>query len=108
MIEIVIILLIILLTALWNGLVIQWYITKDQKYSKYWHGVGFVIRALLVAITFLVSSSWLMVAITAFASWIPYNMIINAVMGKPLLYVGKTAVIDRMIRRLLGMSLDQG
>lgn len=98
--ETYIIITLILLTAFWNGLVIQWYLTKEQRYSKLWHGVGFVIRALLVLLTYLLST-WQMALIAAFLSWLPYNMIINICMKQPLFYIGKTSAIDKLIRKIL-------
>lgn len=98
---------IILLTAIWNGLVIKWGLAEDKskvaKISKYWHGVGFVIRGLLVILIYLLST-WQMALIAAFLSWIPYNMIINICMRQPLFYIGRTSTIDKLIRKLLGLK----
>jgi len=98
-----IIISLILLTALWNGLVIQWYLTKDQRYSKYWHAVGFIIRGLLVLLIYLHTKDHLLTGITAFISWIPYNMIINICMKQPIFYIGRTSTIDKFIRKILGL-----
>lgn len=103
----IIIALIILLTAAWNGLVIKWGLAEDKskvaKISKYWHGVGFVIRGLLVILIYLLST-WQMALIAAFLSWIPYNMIINLCMRQPLFYIGKTSTIDKLIRKILHLK----
>lgn len=89
----------ILLTALWNGLVIQWFLTKDEKYSTWWHRVGFVIRALLVVVIYL-AGGWVWALGAAFASWIPYNIIISLLMGQKWYYIGKTSYTDKLLRVL--------
>lgn len=98
--EVYIIIAIIILTAIWNGLVIKWYNTKDQKYSKLWHGVGFIIRGLLVLLVYLITLNLWITAITAFVCWILYNMIINKLNDWGLFYIGKTSTIDKLIRKL--------
>ena len=99
---------IILLTAIWNGLVIKWGLEKDKskviKISKYWHGIGFVIRALLVTIVFLTSGNWWWSGGAAFLCWLPYNMIINIYMKQPLFYIGRTSSIDKLIRKILHLK----
>lgn len=100
----IIIALIILLTAAWNGLVIKWGLAEDKskvvKISKYWHAIGFVIRALLVTIVFLTSGNWWWTGSAAFLCWLPYNMIINVVNKWKLFYFGQSSWIDRMINKL--------
>jgi len=91
--------------AIWNGLVIKWGLCQDKskvaKVSKYWHTVGFLIRALLVVIIFLTSGNWWWTGAAAFLCWLPYNMIINWCNGWPTFYFGKTSWIDRLINKLL-------
>lgn len=100
-----IIILLILLTALWNGLVIKWGLENDKvkvtKISKYWHGIGFIVRGLLVAIIYLITYNWYWTGIAAFLCWLPYNMIINKVNGWKLFYFGQSSWIDRLMNKLL-------
>jgi hypothetical protein len=92
---------ILLLTALWNGLVIRWYLTREAKYSRWWHAVGLAIRALLVVAVYLVAG-WIWSLVALFVAGVLYNIIINLVMGQKWWYVGETSVIDRWVRGLLG------
>ena len=93
-----VILLIVLLFAIWNGLVIKWYLTKDQKWSKYWHGLGFIIRALPIV---LIYPNLLWILIYTNVAWTIYDMIINLFMGQSIFYVGKTSWFDRMFGKYL-------
>ena len=90
---------VIALIALWNGYVIRWFLTKDEKYSKIWHGIGFMVRALLCATLYL-QAGLLLALIAAFVCWLPYNVIINLVNKWPMFYVGKSSKIDLLIRRV--------
>lgn len=94
--NLLIILLIVILFSIWNGLVIRWYLTKDQKYSTYWHRVGFVVRALL---PILLYPDWGFILIYLNLSWTVYDMIINTINGWNLLYVGGTSEIDIFLKR---------
>ena len=89
----------IALIALWNGYVIRWFLTKDEKYSRIWHSIGFMVRALLCATLYL-QAGLLLASIAAFVCWLPYNIIINIINRWPVFYVGKTSMIDKLIRRL--------
>ena len=90
---------VIALVALWNGYVIKWFLTKDEKYSRIWHGIGFMVRALLCATLYL-QAGLLLASIAAFVCWLPYNIIINVVNRWPIFYVGKTSIIDKLIRKI--------
>ena len=90
---------VIALIALWNAYVIKWFLTKDEKFSKVWHGIGFMVRALLCATLYL-QAGLLLASIAAFVCWLPYNIIINIINRWPVFYVGKTSMIDKLIRRL--------
>ena len=95
-----IIIAIILLTAMWNGMVINWYNSHQQRWSRGWHATGFIIRALLTLLVYLITKDWYWTGVTAIISWIPYNIIINLYMHKPIFYLGKTSVIDKCLRKL--------
>ena len=93
-----ILLILALLFSIWNGLVIKWYLTKDQKWSKYWHGLGFVIRAIPVV---LIYPNWLWILIYTNVAWTIYDMIINLFMGQSIFYVGKTSWFDKTFGKYL-------
>ena len=90
---------IILITAAWNGHVIRWEQTGIKLHSRTWHGLGLSIRGLLCVLGYI-EAGWVMAALLAFVSWIPYNIIINLIIGQKWYYIGKTSVIDKFIRRL--------
>jgi len=96
----ILILISLLLFALWNGLVIKWKLSGDQKYSRYWHIVAFLVKLPLVAVVFI-ASDWYFALVAGFVCWIPYNVIIALVIGQRWYYVGKTAWFDIQIRKLL-------
>jgi hypothetical protein len=92
----------LILIAVWNGLVIRWYITREAKWSRWWHAVGLSIRALLVVAVYL-AAGWKWSLVALFVAGVPYNIIINLVMGQKWWYVGETSVVDRWVRRLFRM-----
>jgi len=91
-------LVLVLVIAVWNGLVIMWYITKDIKWSQLWHKVGFVIRAIIVLMSFI-EGGWLWALIVAFVAWVPYNIIINKIMKQKWYYLSDSG-IDGFIKKL--------
>lgn len=93
-----ILILIGFLFAIWNGLVIKWYLTKDQKWSDYWHGVGFIIRALPIV---LIYPNLLWILIYANIAWTVYDIIINLFMGQSIFYIGKTSTFDKTFGKWL-------
>ena len=93
-----VILLIALLFAIWNGLTIKWYLTKEQRYSKAWHAVGFVVRSLPVVMLY---PDWVVILIYLNIAWTLYDMIINIVNGWNLFYIGNTSAIDRIVGKWL-------
>jgi hypothetical protein len=94
------ILTILILTAAWNGQVINWkqsvYLFEHKKWSKRWHRTGFIIRALLFIPIILSGQLWPIFAYL-FLSYPVYNAIINIYLDQPLFYIGATAWIDRKI-----------
>lgn len=92
-------LFLIVLVAVWNGLVIRWEITSDIRYSNSWHVTGWVIRALLVALSYLISGVYYAIGAVVLATVI-YNMIINIIIGQHIFYVGTTSKLDILIRKL--------
>ena len=103
-ISVLIIALVVLLTAVWNGLVIKWYNTKDQKYSKMWHGVGFVVRGLLVLLAYLTTFNFWITFALAFICWMPYNIIINKLNDWGWFYIGTTSTIHKLIRKIFNIK----
>ena len=83
-----------ILFALWNGLVIKWYLTKDQKWSKYWHGVGMLIRAVPL---YFVYPHWGWMLLYCNVAYTIYDEIINLVNGWGLGYIGTTSALDRKL-----------
>ena len=94
-----IIIAIIILTAMWNGMVINWYNSHQQRWSRGWHAIGFIIRALLTLLVYLITTSWYWAGAITIISWIPYNVIINLYMHEPVFYFGRTSIIDKWIRK---------
>ena len=92
------------LFAIWNGLVIKWYLTKEQKWSKYWHIVGYFIRAIPLYYIYP-NITWMLVYINV--AWTLYDMIINKLNGWDWFYVGNTAWFDRTFGKylLIGKAL---
>jgi len=85
------------LIAAWNGLVIKWYQTRNPKWSKYWHGLGFIIRAIPIV---LIYPNWLWILIYANIAWTIYDIIINLFMGQSIFYIGSTAWFDKTLGKL--------
>ena len=93
-----ILLILSFLFAIWNGLVIKWYLSRKQIYSTLWHGVGFIIRALPVL---LIYPNWLWILFYLNVAWTVYDMIINMVNGWNLFYIGKTSQFDKIFGKWL-------
>lgn len=88
--------LLIVFTAIWNGLVIRWKITG--KGSKLWHATGLIIRAGMVLVIYIDTGIW--PAFIAFIiSWIPYNIIISLIVWKKFWYLSDSG-IDGLIKRI--------
>lgn len=97
--------LLVPLLAIWNGC---WINLKNKK--KGWnliaHIAGLVIRVVLLAL--IVVNWWfcldfliLLVLVWAAFSWPLWDLLINIMMGNPLLYIGNTSVIDRFFKKYL-------
>ena len=97
MINLLILSLIVILFSIWNGLVIKWYLTKDQKYSKYWHIVGYLIRAIPLYYIYP-NITWILIYTNI--AWTLYDMIINKVNGWNLFYIGKTSITEKLFGKL--------
>jgi len=93
----ILLLSIVILIALWNGLIIKWKLTN--KYSREWHIVGWIIRMLLVTIFFLISGIWWAIVV-GFISWIPYNIIISLIVWKKWWYLSDSG-IDKIFKSIL-------
>jgi len=95
MVVTILIFIIIILIATWNGLVIQWKLTG--KYSKLWHITGLVTRLLLIAIVYITSGLWWSIC-AVLLSWIPYNIIISLIVWNKWWYLSDKG-IDGFIKR---------
>ena len=90
--------LIVILFAIWNALVIKWYLTRDSKWSKYWHILGYVIRALPIIIIY---PNIVAMLIYISISWILYDILINIINGWDIFYVGNTSWFDKTFGKYL-------
>ena len=96
MVEIVTFILVALF-ALWNGLVIKWYLTKDQQYSKYWHSVGYLIR--IIPLYYIYPNiMWILIYVNI--AWTLYDIIINKINGWDWFYIGKTSATEKLFGKL--------
>ena len=95
--NLLIVLLIALLFAVWNGLVIKWYLTKDQKYSTYWHIVGYLIRVIPLYYIYP-NITWILIYINI--AWNLYDIIINKINGWDWFYIGKTSATEKLFGKL--------
>jgi len=83
-----------LLFAVWNGCSINFYSSKDIKWNKYFHIVGFALRGLLVLMFW---GDWLTMLILANLSYTSYEIVINLMMKQNIFYIGKTSKIDLIV-----------
>ena len=68
--------------------------------QKLFHGVGFAIESVLFIGVILFSRHWYDVIISICAFWNYFEVRSNYVHGKPLLYVGESAMTDKLLRRI--------
>ena len=94
MIQIITACLIMLLFAVWNGCGINFFNSKDLKWNKYYHILGFTLRGLLVLMFW---GDWLMMLILANLSYTVYEIVINLMMKQSIFYIGKTSKMDIII-----------
>ncbi len=97
MIQIISACLIMLLFAVWNGCGINFFNSKDLKWNKYYHILGFTLRGLLVLMFW---GDWLMMLILANLSYTVYEIVINLMMKQSIFYIGKTSKMDIMFGKL--------
>lgn len=76
-----------------------------KKLQFIWHSSGSAIQVCLfiLVLSKYVSSPELLVRYFMIAQtiyWIVFDAILNIVRGKPLFYVGKTDIIDKLLRRV--------
>lgn len=96
--NLLIVLLIAVLFALWNGLLIKWKLSGGNVTLQMWHGIGFVIRVLPL---YFIYDNLLYVLLYVNFAWTAYDMIINITNGWDVFYIGKTSVFDKLFGRLL-------
>ena len=92
-----IILLVVILLAIWNGLVIDWKVNNHIYRSKEFHAVGLAIRLVLLPLFY---GYWLELSIYCIVCYPIYNMIIAHFMGQNIFYTGTTSTIDRVLGKL--------
>ena len=90
--------LMVILLGFWNALVIKWYLTRDSKWSKYWHILGYVIRVLPIIIIY---PNIIAMLIYISISWILYDVLINLLNGWSIFYVGNTSWFDKTFGKYL-------
>ena len=80
------ILILIILFALYNHYIIQWYQTRAKKYSVKWHFVGGLIRVLLILAicdyNLIHSLGWILI------QWVVYDAFLNLFRKLPFFYKG--------------------
>ena len=99
----------LILIAIYNGLIINWrcnYQNKSELWSKYWHFVGGLLRC---SIAFLFTD-WKTAISILLIHWIFYDGIINLIRGKSFLYEGSVvtgtgSTIDKMLSNDLSIIL---
>jgi hypothetical protein len=96
-------LIILILIAIWNGMVINWKTAYNEdkalKISKQWHKVGLVIRFLIVALIAYTTLNVYWIVGSVLLSWFGYNIIINLVRGMKWYYLSDSG-IDGIIKKL--------
>jgi len=97
MLDYIIILLIVILFSTWNGLVIKWYLTKNVKYSTYWHIIGYFIRVIPL---YYIYPDTMWILIYTNISWTIYDIIINKINGWSIFYIGNTSGIEKLFGKL--------
>lgn len=99
--------IIIILFAVWNGLVIIWGLVPDKnkvkKISDYWHATGLLARALL-CFAILLDTGLFNFWISILLSWHLYDIIINLIRGLPWHHTG-TNFFDRAPFTWLGKGV---
>lgn len=98
LLEYLVLSLMVVLLGFWNGLVIKWYLTRDNKWSKYWHILGYIIRALPVIILY---PNIVTMLIYTSISWVLYDILINIINGWGIFYVGNTSWLDKTFGKYL-------
>lgn len=96
MIATILILVCIILTAFWNGLVIRWKLSGE--YSRLWHATGFMIRLLLCVVVYIGMGLWWFIG-AVMLSWIPYNIIISLIVWGKWWHLSDKG-IDGLIKKL--------
>jgi hypothetical protein len=95
---------ILILFAVYNGLIIQWFNNKNKpeqsEYSLVWHVVGWFIRLFLIS---LLPIKFIPLGI--FFGWSVYNFLINIVLDKPLYHIGTTN-FDKYLTRNTQIIID--
>jgi hypothetical protein len=99
----------LILIAIYNGLIINWrcnYQNKSELWSKYWHFVGGLLRC---SIAFLFTD-WKIAIAILIMHWIVYDCIINLIRGKELFYEGSASsgtgsTIDKLLSNNLSIFL---
>lgn len=107
--EIIKLSVLLILIAIYNGLIINWrcnYQNKSELWSKYWHFVGGLLRC---SIAFLFTD-WKTAIAIMLIHWIFYDGIINLIRGKSFLYEGSVvtgtgSTIDKMLSNDLSIIL---
>ena len=107
--ELIKISILLILIAVYNGLIINWrtnYQNKAAFWNKLWHSVGATIRVGLIFF-FLDWKTGLGVLLI---QWLIYDEVINLIRGKELFYEGSGSsgtgsVIDKYLSQELSVTL---
>ena len=99
--ELIKIAILLILIAIYNGLIINWrtnYLQKSEMWNKLWHFTGGLIRVCMAF--FLLD--WIDAIAILLMHWIVYDAIMNLVRGKAIFYDGSASsgtgsIIDRFL-----------
>ena len=98
--KLIILIVIAICFAIFNGLVINWkqnYKDKANYWREWWKSVGFMIRLLLPVMDFLIFGfNYLHLSILLFVLYPMYDIIIALLMGEKWYYQGTTSKINKL------------
>jgi len=92
--------LIALLITLREGLQQRDRVAHSKQMSKLWHGVGFVIRMLLITVVYLLTFNLILTVVTGLILTVFYS-IACAIGSKQKWYYLSDSGIDKLLKKLL-------
>ena len=80
------------------------YQEKRANWMKNWHGLSFIIRALVMAGYFFSTYHLFNSLLFIIAGWHLYDIIINRLNGWPAFYIGKTSETEKKYGKLIWLG----